>query len=131
MYKRQSFDIEEKSGSFLFCELHVSDFVEEGGDCVCGAPTGDRPGLVWVEEAGRFCEAAKPEGDNFFQYFGESLEEDDYSIRGWERVIRFAGLCEYDTKGISEGGEVVSIFEERVEQSGEDFWVGSMYAFPS
>ena len=45
-----------------------------------------------MEEASTFCEEAKSKSDNFFQYFGKSLKQDDYSVKGWEGVVGFSGF---------------------------------------
>ena len=87
-----SLDVQEERGDLAGWALGGAACVDESGACVKRGEGGERAALVGIEETYVAGHRRESGGSNSFKDFGDCLEEDDDSERGWGVVRGFTGL---------------------------------------
>ena len=87
-----SLDVQEERGDLASWALEGADCVDKSGACIKRGEGGERATLVRIEETHIAGHRRESGSGNSFKDFGDCLEEDDNSERGWGVVRGFTGF---------------------------------------
>ena len=85
-------DVQEERGDLTGWALEGADCVDKSGACIKRGEGGERATLVGIEETYIVGHRRESGSDNSLKEFGDCLEEDDDSDRGWGVIRGFTGF---------------------------------------
>ena len=106
------FDVEKERGDLAGWALESADCVVKSRACVKRGEGGERATLVGIEKAYVVGHHRESGGGNSLKDFGDCLEEDDDSERGWGLVGGLTGVIQYHPIRLLEGGGVMAEAEQ-------------------